>query len=109
MWADCQVLFFIEYDGRENEMSILVKNLHNTSDRRPDGYRNWKEFWEAKAGRRFGKCACVSCGNRAEAGGHVKAVYGGNEWYITPLCEAHNNYNFNYNFYVPADSLVRVR
>ena len=80
-------------------MYVKVKNLHNTSDRSPDGYASWKDFWVAKSGMSWPTyCSCESCLNKAEVGAHVIQVYGSNKWYIVPLCKYHNS--INDEFYV---------
>lgn len=86
---------------------VTVKNLHGTSDNNPpDGYDSFQSFWEDETGRKFGFCSCSSCINDATCGAHVKKVFGGNEWYIVPLCDECNKKDDD--FEVPEDDLVPV-
>ena len=92
------------------DMNVEVKNLHNTGDRKPvDGSASWKDFWEGKTGRKFGKCACISCFRKATDGGHVTRCHVDRSWYITPLCKEHNNPYYNESYVVDSDDLVAVR
>ena len=50
---------------------VKVKNLHNTSERLPDGYATWKDYWKAKKGYWPTLCAAYGCNNPAMLGGHV--------------------------------------
>ena len=85
----------------------LVKNINGTSDNTPPrGYNSWKEYWEDKKKRRFSKCSCTTCRNTASVGGHVKKVYGTNEWYIVPICTSHNSVTDSYE--VKDDDLLAV-
>ncbi len=88
----------------------LVKNIKGSSDNvAPSGYSSWKEFWEVKKGRKFSYCACLTCSNQAVYGGHVKKVYGSNEWYIVPLCEKCNNYANEDPFEVNDSDLLPIK
>jgi len=87
----------------------LVKNISGSSKYNPpSGYGSWKEYWEARKYRRFSYCACITCQNRAEVGGHVKMVYGPNDWYIIPICSFHNNPSFVEPYTVRDDDLLPV-
>jgi len=87
-------------------MYIKVKNLKGTSDNKPRGYNSWLEYWEEKKGKTASNCTNINCRNSSILGGHVKKVFGGNEWYITPLCYSCNNSNDE--FYVEETNLLRV-
>lgn len=84
-----------------------VKNLNGTSDSKPKGYDDWKDFWEKKTNRKFKKCSCTECENNAEVGAHVKRVclhdlkgFEDDRWYIVPLCKKCNNTNNKKEFYI---------
>ena len=88
----------------------LVKNISGSSDNDPPkGYATWKEYWEANMHRKFSVCSCVSCPKTAVVGGHVKKVYGSGEWYIVPICAAHNNASYTDPYEVKDADLLRVR
>jgi hypothetical protein len=87
----------------------LVKNLNGTTDNRPPyGFSSWKDWWEAKTGRRFGFCSCSSCSQRATVGAHVQKVGMDRKWYIVPLCGSCNTGKKNVQFYVADADLVAV-
>ena len=87
----------------------LVKNLKNSSDNNPPkGYASWRDYWEEKKNRKFSGCSCTICANKAEVGGHVKRVYGTNEWYIVPICSKHNHPAFTDSYTVRDEDLLRV-
>lgn len=90
--------------------TYLVKNLNGTSDNTvPSGYASWKDYWEKKSGQKADKCHRLNCSSTSYiVGAHVQLVNGGNEWYIVPLCSAHNQ-SKDVQFYVngplvPVDS-----
>lgn len=88
--------------------SVLVQNISGTSDNPPPrGYDSWLEFWADK--RETRPFLCRRCGSLDSdlVGAHVMKVYGGNEWYIVPLCTRCNLTSGN--FYVPEEDLVPVR
>ena len=86
---------------------VKVKNLHNTSDRKPKNYSTWKEFWEAKKCYWPDDCSASDCNASAEVGAHVKKVGSSdNSWYIVPLCSGCNKRNDE--FEVPEYRLVPV-
>lgn len=81
-----------------------VKNLNGTSDNKlPSGYTSWKEYWETQSGLKADSCHFSGCTNTSKTstivGAHVQLVNGGNEWYIVPLCNPHNQYK-DKEFYV---------
>ena len=87
---------------------VKVKNLHNTSDRVPNGYSSWKDYWKAKKGYWPSTCSAYGCSKPAVLGGHVKKVNSSdNRWFIVPLCSDHNN-DHDAEFYVPDEMLVPV-
>ena len=87
----------------------LVKNIQGSTDNIPPaGYSTWKEYWEANKKRKFSDCSNLSCSNLAKVGGHVKKVYGSNEWYIVPLCYACNSSSNTSLFEVRDADLLRV-
>ena len=90
---------------QQQETIIKVKNLNGTSDSQPEGYSEWKAFWEGKTNKKFGKCSNQECQDRAEVGAHVKIVsshksFENNKWYIVPLCKKCNNTHHTEEFYV---------
>lgn len=56
----------------------------------PSGYSSWIDFWQKKTGRIANYCHCTTCPQRATDGAHVYVLGYGNNWYIVPLCHAHN-------------------
>lgn len=90
-------------------MYVLVKNLSGTGSERysdPHGYSSWKEFWKANKGYWPSICSAKDCYKPAEVGAHVKKVYGGNQWYIVPLCSGCNHRTDS--FYVEESMLVPI-
>lgn len=88
----------------------LVKNINGSVDNNPpSGYSSWREYWEQKMGRKFSNCSCLSCAKKAEVGGHVKKVYGSNEWYIVPICYSHNSSANTSSYEVRDADLLPVR
>jgi len=60
---------------------MLVKNINGTSERLPNGYKSWKEFWEAKTGLKA----------KHDVGGHVKKANSTDHaWYIADITYAQN-------------------
>ena len=88
---------------------VLVKNINGTSDNFPPfGYNSWKDYWIAKKGYWPLKCAAYGCYDKAELGGHVMIVNGDTrQWFIVPICYAHNNSSNPY--YVDETMLVLAR
>lgn len=87
----------------------LVKNIKGSSDNNPpSGYSSWREYWEVNKKRKFSFCSCTTCSKDAEVGGHVKKVYGSNEWYIVPICTRHNNFSYTDSYEVKDEDLLRV-
>jgi hypothetical protein len=94
---------------KEVDNLALVKNIHGSADNTPPaGCSSWKEYWEKAKNKKFSSCSCTSCFQRAVVGGHVKKVYGSNEWYIVPLCASCNSYTNTNPFEVCDADLVRV-
>jgi len=88
---------------------VLVHNLNGTSDNLPPkGYSSWKEWWEEKKGRKFSTCSRSGCATSAEVGAHVQKVYGGNAWYIVPLCRSCNGKSSTEKFEVRENDLQPV-
>lgn len=90
-------------------MSVLVRNINGTSDRKPIGFDSWKEFWESMKGESFLFCSNRRCIKVAEVGAHVqKAGLGASkEWYIVPLCKGCNNKTIEFEVY--KNDLVPLR
>ena len=86
--------------GRFLNMSqFLVRNLREGGRPVPAGYSSWLDYWESKTGQRAGLCHRSGCYKTATDGAHVQLVYGGDEWYIVPLCHSCNT-QFGGSFYV---------
>ncbi len=70
-----------------------VRNINGTSDRKPDEFDSWKDFWESRTGKSFDNCSCIGCSNKAEIGGHVQKESANSRdfWYIAPLCQNCNH------------------
>lgn len=88
-------------------MYIEVKNLKGTSDNYPPGFSSWKDFWEQQTGRKFTKCSCTICTEKAILGGHVIRTTGSRNWYIVPLCQRCNHREDSFS--VSQADLVPVR
>lgn len=86
-----------------------VKNLNGTTDNNPPkGFATWRAWWEHKKGRAFSTCSRGGCLNNAMVGAHVQKVYGGNEWYIVPLCRNSNGLSSATHFEVRDADLQAV-
>ena len=101
-------LLFISYVSQQIRESVItaamapqviyletgqeVKNIIGSSEATPGA----KAFWERHAGRGWpANCCAKYCKNRAEHGGHVKLVGGGERhywtWFIVPVCRNPHN------------------
>lgn len=73
---------------------VKVKNLNGTSDKLPQGYNSWLEFWEGKTGKTADHCGATDCNVKGRdnlVGAHFKKVgVGDYRHYITPLCRGCN-------------------
>ena len=67
-----------------------VRNLREGSRPVPAGYSSWLDYWEKKTGLKANVCLRNMCYGKATDGAHVQLVYGGDEWYIVPLCHSCN-------------------
>lgn len=102
--ANKTVMAMIHFHPKDNTMgNYKVKNLNGTSDNTaPSGYSSWKDYWERKSGQTANICHRLYCSSTYYiVGAHVQLVDGGNEWYIVPLCNAHNQ-STDVEFYVTA-------
>jgi hypothetical protein len=89
-------------------MYTYVKNANGSSrwPRPSTGESSWLEYWENITGKTADHCgACGKTGRSDLVGAHVKKVYGGDELYITPLCNSCNQRTDD--FFVDTE-LVRV-
>lgn len=88
-------------------MTVQVKNLNGTADRKPKHYDSWREFWDCHTMEPWpDKCTC--CGeNTATVGGHVHLV-GDNKFYIIPMCKQCNGQTSKPIFNVDIKYLVAV-
>lgn len=90
---------------------VTVHNLNGTGDNsKPKGFTSWKDWWENRKGRRFGKCSKYGCNNNAVHGAHVQktSYIFGNEWYIVPLCASCNQLSGKQQFEVDDNDLLPV-
>jgi len=74
-------------------MITLVKNANGTSRwKKPSsGESSWLEYWATHVGHNATHCGATGCDNYQDlVGAHVQKVFGGNELYITPLCDKCN-------------------
>ena len=54
---------------------------------------SWLKHWENFSGRTTIFCQATACTKRDVVGAHVQQANGSdNEWYIYPLCNAHNQH-----------------
>ena len=89
-------------------MSTFVKNANGTSrwPKPSTGESTWLEYWENQTGKKATRCGATDCHATTDlVGAHVQKVYGGDELYITPLCQGCNHRGDK--FYVDTE-LVRV-
>lgn len=85
-----------------------VKNAKGTSiwSKPSTGESSWLKYWENQTGKKATCCGATDCHSTgALVGAHVQKVFGGNELYITLLCDSCNKRSNN--FWVDTD-LVRV-
>ena len=69
---------------------MKIKNINGTSERVPNGYTSWQDFWEKKTGQKA----------KNDVGGHVKKVDSSdNAWYIADITHAQNNLSEPYEYY----------
>lgn len=89
--------------------TVKVKNKKGTSDDElPRGCVSWKDYWEAKSGKRWpSKCCVENCKNKAEVGAHVYKTGESEMVYIIPMCNEHNNYNKTEVISVDKDYLLK--
>lgn len=73
-------------------MQYTVTNVIGSSSKAvlPYGYSSWIDYWEKKTGRIATYCHCIGCLQKATDGAHVYVAGYGYNWYIVPLCHAHN-------------------
>ena len=89
--------------------NFCVKNINGTSkNTHPSGSSSWLGQYEKVTGSTRKTCSVMGCSRKAEVGAHVQIKDGrvGNEWYLTPMCKAHNNYHNTQPMYL--DSRVRL-
>ncbi|MCL2049598.1 MAG: hypothetical protein FWG87_12840 [Defluviitaleaceae bacterium] len=69
---------------------MYIQNIKGTSERHPDGYKSWIEFWEDKTNETAGY---------GKVGGHVKKAYStDNTWYIAAITAEQNALNVPYEY-----------
>lgn len=71
--------------------NYIVKNLNNTSLRKPKKEKTWLEYWENNVGKKAQMCHCCRTSENI-VGAHVKRLYL-SDWYIVPLCKYCNKRN----------------
>lgn len=85
-----------------------VKNASGTSrwSKPTTGENSWLEYWENQTGKSATQCGATNChSTERPVGAHVQKVFGGNELYITPLCNSCNQRSDNFGV---DTELVRV-
>jgi hypothetical protein len=90
---------------------IKVKNaIGSSDDKKPEGYESWIDYWERKSYQKAKKCRHVDCCQTQDiVGAHVLIVDDPEcIEYIVPLCNTHNHYSAENEFYV-FDPLICVR
>ncbi|WP_214040602.1 hypothetical protein [Photorhabdus akhurstii] len=71
---------------------MKVKNIVGTEDNNCS-CGSWLEHWLTYSGNKSlpGFCSEISCTNKPEVGAHIiKVGSTDSDWYIVPLCKAHN-------------------
>ena len=71
-----------------------IRNANGTSRwKKPSTRENsWLEYWENQTGTKAKCCGATDCNSKNNlVGAHVKNIFGGEELYITPLCQECNN------------------
>ena len=69
---------------------MLIQNINGTSERLPDGYDSWIDFWETKTGE---------TAPHDTIGGHViKSVSADDAWYIAAITHKQNASSLPYKY-----------
>ncbi|HQO10552.1 MAG TPA: hypothetical protein PLK90_00825 [Clostridiales bacterium] len=69
---------------------MLVKSLHGTANNTCE-CKSWIDHWEKYTDKNSYYCSVNSCLEKATDGAHVVKVNSDDRnWYIVPLCHAHN-------------------
>lgn len=84
---------------------MKLKNLNGTEDntcRCPSWLEHWKKYVHGHNVTWPPGCSETFCNKKATVGAHVQ-IDGDDEWYIVPLCDAHNA-DLGEAFSVPDDT-----
>jgi hypothetical protein len=70
---------------------MFITNINGTSQL-TCGCGSWLKHWETYSGQTVAYCPVVGCYNKDLVGAHVQKAYDyiDRNWYIYPLCNAHN-------------------
>lgn len=69
---------------------MKLKNINGTSQT-TCSCGSWLKHWEKFSGQAIAYCPVEGCLKKDLVGAHVQKAYGSdNNWYIYPLCNAHN-------------------
>jgi hypothetical protein len=67
---------------------MKIKNINGTSDNTCN-CGSWLKHWQKFSGQSITRCPVDNCKERMEVGAHVQKD-DASDWYIFPLCNAHN-------------------
>lgn len=74
---------------------LIVKNVRNTSDKKPTcGCHSWREHWLRATRSQRTTCAVFGCTSEIAVGAHVRMTDGrrSNQIYIVGICAQCNHY-----------------
>jgi hypothetical protein len=88
-WNDSADYVYYRAESDE-EVAMKIKNINRTSQT-TCACGSWLKHWEKFSGQSITYCPEINCMNKDLLGAHVqKAVSSDTNWYIFPLCGAHN-------------------
>lgn len=67
---------------------MFAINVNGTSDN-TCRCESWLKHWQRFSGQLAGSCCVSDCTEQATVGAHIQKRPG-SQWYIVPLCDAHN-------------------
>lgn len=90
MFAQTRLVNEVKFKNIERMKFMKVYNINGTSDN-DCKCGSWKNHWINYGGKSWPKyCSEKSCLSAPEVGAHVQKASGSADWYIIPLCKAHN-------------------